>query len=224
MERVRIVALCIGAAVVYGIIHDEVTAHLCVEYFTVAHPHLFATQSAAVLGVAWGITGTWWIGLLLGTVLARVSTVDSGAPKLTAKSLAGRIGLIVIITTFSAIVSGIAVYYIATYSHLVLPDPNVSPEKHNMFYAVWAAHLASYFAAISTSLLVVLNVWSIRMKNIAGRVKNSVNVDCARLEGEPQLRPRYTMAALLAASDFSQPASKEEIEWVGASAVGRELL
>ena len=164
MDAFRIVAVCVGAAVVYGIIHDEFTAHLCVEYFTVAHPHLFTTQSPAVLGEAWGITGTWWLGLLLGIVLARVATVDSGAPILTAKFLAGRIGLIVSITAFSALVSGIVVYYAATNSHMILPDPNVSPEKHSMFYAVWAAHLASYFAAISISLLVVLNIWSIRMK------------------------------------------------------------
>ncbi|MBI2811372.1 MAG: hypothetical protein HYX67_11155 [Candidatus Melainabacteria bacterium] len=166
-ETARIVGLCVGAAVVYGIIHDEITAHLCVEYFTVAHPHLFATQSPAALGVLWGITGTWWLGLLLGIVLARVSTVDSGAPKSTANFIAGRIGLIVVITAFSALVSGMAVYFIAAHSHLTLPDPNVSPEKHSMFYAVWAAHLASYFAAISTSLLVVLNVWSVRLRNCA---------------------------------------------------------
>jgi hypothetical protein len=72
--------------------------------------------------------------------------------------------LIVSITAFSALVSGIVVYYAATNSHMILPDPNVPPEKHSMFYAVWAAHLASYFAAISISLLVVLNIWSIRMK------------------------------------------------------------
>ncbi len=165
-EALPIIALCVAVAVSYGIIHDEFTAHLCVEYFTVAHPHLFATQSAEVLGVAWGITGTWWLGLLLGIVLARVSTVESGAPKLTAKFLSGRIALIVLVTAFSAIVSGIAVYYIALNCHMLLPDPNVPTEKHTVFYAVWAAHLASYFAAISTSLLVVLNVWSIRMRTL----------------------------------------------------------
>jgi len=165
-EAFRVVALCVLAAVAYGIIHDEFTAHLCVEYFTVAHPHLFSTQSAELLGVAWGITGTWWLGLLLGIVMAHVSTVDSGSPKLTASFLAGRIALIVVVTAFSAIVSGITVYYIALSSHMILPDPNVPTEKHTVFYAVWAAHLASYFAAISMSLLVVLNVWSIRMRTV----------------------------------------------------------
>ena len=48
-------------------------------------------------------------------------------------------------------------------------------------------------------------------------------VDGGRLVIEPQTRPRYTMAELLAASDYSQPQPPEEREWVDAPSVGREL-
>lgn len=41
---------------------------------------------------------------------------------------------------------------------------------------------------------------------------------------DPKPRPRYTMAELLAASDYSQPQPAEEREWVDAPAVGRELI
>ena len=41
---------------------------------------------------------------------------------------------------------------------------------------------------------------------------------------DPKPRPRYTLAALLAASDYSQPQPAEEREWVDAPAVGRELI
>lgn len=44
-----------------------------------------------------------------------------------------------------------------------------------------------------------------------------------RLVIDPQPRHHYTMAQLLAASDYSQQPSAEELEWVGAPAVGREL-
>jgi len=37
-------------------------------------------------------------------------------------------------------------------------------------------------------------------------------------------RSRYTMAELLAASDYSQPQPPEEREWVDAPAVGREII
>lgn len=37
-------------------------------------------------------------------------------------------------------------------------------------------------------------------------------------------KPRYTMAELLAASDYSQPQPAQEREWVDAPAIGRELI
>lgn len=49
-------------------------------------------------------------------------------------------------------------------------------------------------------------------------------VDGGRLVVEPQSRPRYTLAELLAVSDYSQPQSSEEREWIDAPAVGGELL
>jgi antitoxin ChpS len=54
--------------------------------------------------------------------------------------------------------------------------------------------------------------------------KVGLAVDNGRLVIEPEPRPRYTMAELLAASDYSQPQHEEEREWVDAPAVGGELL
>lgn len=41
---------------------------------------------------------------------------------------------------------------------------------------------------------------------------------------DPKPRPRYTLAELLAASDYSQPQPVEELEWVNSPAVGGELI
>jgi len=41
---------------------------------------------------------------------------------------------------------------------------------------------------------------------------------------EPQKKPRYTLDELLAASDYSQPMSQEDREWIDAPPVGRELI
>jgi antitoxin ChpS len=54
--------------------------------------------------------------------------------------------------------------------------------------------------------------------------KVSLTVDKGRLVVEPRARPRYTLAELLAASDYSQPQPAEEREWVDSPAVGREPL
>lgn len=51
-----------------------------------------------------------------------------------------------------------------------------------------------------------------------------LSVDQGRLIIEPQPRRRYTLAELLAASDYSEPQPPEEREWVDTPAVGRELL
>jgi antitoxin ChpS len=51
-----------------------------------------------------------------------------------------------------------------------------------------------------------------------------VTVDGGRLVVEAAARPRYTLEELLAASDYSQPLSTEEQEWVDAPSVGKEIL
>lgn len=45
MESLKIILLYILAAIVYGICHDQVTARVCVEYFTIGHPPIFHTDS-----------------------------------------------------------------------------------------------------------------------------------------------------------------------------------
>jgi len=48
-------------------------------------------------------------------------------------------------------------------------------------------------------------------------------VDGERLLMERRPKPRYTLDELLAASDYSQPLTPEEQEWLDAPPVGREL-
>lgn len=51
-----------------------------------------------------------------------------------------------------------------------------------------------------------------------------VAVADGRLVVDPKPRPHYTLAELLAASDYSQPQPDEEREWVDAPFVGGELI
>jgi len=66
VEHFKIILLCLAAALVYRILHDQITARVCVEYFTVFHPPIFATHSPTLLALGWGVIATWWVGLLLG--------------------------------------------------------------------------------------------------------------------------------------------------------------
>lgn len=51
-----------------------------------------------------------------------------------------------------------------------------------------------------------------------------VAVDGERLVVDPKVKPRYTLAELLDASDYSHPQPTEEREWIDAPPAGRELL
>lgn len=74
----------------------------------------------------------------------------------------------------------------------------------------------SVMLAVPPALLDVLQ--------LTAGAKVGLAVDNGRLVIEPAARPRYTMAELLAASDYSQPQPAAEREWVDAPAVGRELI
>src|SRR5947209_19770425 len=69
MEALKIAASCVVAAVLYGIVHDEFTARICIEYFTVFHPPIFHTQSPPLLGIGWGLAATWWVGAVFAVPL-----------------------------------------------------------------------------------------------------------------------------------------------------------
>ena len=59
----------------------------------------------------------------------------------------------------------------------------------------------------------------------AGRVIDDQVVQDWAADLDPaRLKPRYTLAELLAASNPSQPLSAEERAWLDAPPVGRELL
>jgi hypothetical protein len=62
MQSAMIVLLSIASAVAYGISHDQVTARVCVEYFTIGHPPVFATESPTFLALGWGTIATCWSG------------------------------------------------------------------------------------------------------------------------------------------------------------------
>ena len=64
----------------------------------------------------------------------------------------------------------------------------------------------------------------LELLNLQAGATVGVAVENGRLVVEPEPRPRYTMAELLSASDYSLPQPPEEREWVDAPALGREPL
>jgi len=78
LEYLKIVLLCVTSAVCDGIVHDQFTARICIEYFTVFHPPVFGTQSPTLLAIGWGVIATWWVGAFLGIALAVAARAGHG--------------------------------------------------------------------------------------------------------------------------------------------------
>jgi hypothetical protein len=164
MPAVAIVALCIGSAMFYGILHDQVTARVCVEYFTIGHPPIFPTESATLLGIGWGVIATWWMGLLLGVPLAFAARAG-GRPKLSVRSLIRPIIGLLVVMGICAILAGLTGYALGRSGSIYLLEPMASRipgDRHARFLADLWAHSASYFVGLVGGIAVVVRVWRSR--------------------------------------------------------------
>ena len=156
-EAVRIILFATLAAVVYGILHDLITAHLCVEYFTVAHPPVFPTSSPILLGLGWGIIATWWVGLILGVLLATAARLGA-RPKLGFSALRRPILLLMLASAVAAFLAGLIGAALASSGLAPLPADLGFPipaDRHVAFFAVSLAHAASYLAGGVGGLVVI---------------------------------------------------------------------
>ncbi len=59
--------------------------------------------------------------------------------------------------------------------------------------------------------------------NLKAGTAVGVAVDGGRLVIEASPKPRYTLTELLAASDYSEPPTPEDREWLDAPPVGKEI-
>ncbi len=166
MESLKIILLCIVSTVVYGILHDQVTARVCVEYFTVGHAPIFHTPSPTILAFGWGTMGTWWVGLILGVVAALASRLGSW-PRLDAAHLVRPIACLLIVMAVASLLAGITGYQIAKASGLVLPEPlgpRIPKGHHHLFFADSLAHLAAYGVGAFGGLILCVRVLAQRYR------------------------------------------------------------
>lgn len=138
-----IVLLSIGAAILYGLIHDQITAHLAVEYFSVEHPPVLGgLTDPFLLGLVWGVLATWWVGLLLGIPLAVSARISPNRlPPLHARDLVRPIGILLVCMAVCAFLAGLTGWANALSGK---PPHTLRPALS----AVRWAHNASYISGI----------------------------------------------------------------------------
>ena len=146
MASLRIILLCVLSAVVYGILHDQVTARVCVEYFTVGHPNIFHTESPTLLAIGWGFVATWWVGLILG-ILAALAARCGPFPKFGAAHLVRPILCLLVVVAATSLVAGIVGYEMAKAGAVKLPESlaiRIPTAHRNQFLADLVAHQTAY--------------------------------------------------------------------------------
>jgi hypothetical protein len=158
METTKIICLAMLAAIGYGILHDQITARVCVEYFTIGHPPVFHTDDPTLLGLGWGVIATWWVGLPLGMLLAAAARVGS-LPKMDARDLLRPVGVLLACCAVLALIAGLVGYVLANRGVISL-DPwlaaRIPPARHALFLADGFAHMASYGGSFVGGLVLCL--------------------------------------------------------------------
>ncbi len=166
LQFVAIVALCVLAAVVYGVVHDQITARVCIEYFTIGHPPVFSVPvtSPTVIGFVWGIIATWWVGVGLGVPLAMAATLGR-RPRRDAASLLRPVAILMAVTGLLAVLCGAIGYFAAVRGWVFLLEPmasRVPGDRHVGFITDLWAHSASYLFGALGGVVLILQTWRSR--------------------------------------------------------------
>jgi len=176
VEALKIILLCLAAAVVYGICQDQITARVCLEYFTVGHPRIFETEDPTVLALGWGILATWWVGLLLGIPAALVARTGN-RPRVAARELIRPIGLLMLAMACFAALSGVIGYVLAgvgpAYDRRLFQK--LGAETYPRFMADAWAHGAAYLGGFVGGIALMIWIWqerNRRAKGVGSRLKS----------------------------------------------------
>jgi hypothetical protein len=161
MQAILIILLTVVASIVYGIAHDQVTARVCVEYFTIGHPRIIDSESPTLLAFAWGILATWWVGLIGGIILATAARSGS-RPQQRAGQLVRPLVWLLGTMAMTSVIAGVAGLSAAESGAVFLLQPMASMvpgEKHVAFIANLWAHVAAYFAGFVGVIVLAILTW-----------------------------------------------------------------
>lgn len=162
MRFLAIVGHAVLAAVVYGVLHDQVTIRICPEYFTVAHPRIVRTESLTLLALFWGVFATWWVGLPLGVLLGIAARTGRQWPKMSPSEIVSRIGVLLGVIGVLAVIAGVAAYMVGLGGEFRTHAPDLASRideaKHDRFMAAWAMHVTSYFAGAAGGVVLAVVV------------------------------------------------------------------
>lgn len=169
MEAIKIIGMSIAAAIFYGVVHDQITARICVEYFTIGHPPIFGTDDPTLLGLGWGIVATWWAGLLVGIPLA-IAARGGSRPQRSSASLVQPMTKLLLGMAICAGLAGLLGWFLARLGAVYLTGPiadEVPSDRHVAFLTDLWVHLASYMCGFLGGIVLIVTVWRSRRPAMA---------------------------------------------------------
>ena len=158
-EFLKIVAISVGASVLYGLIHDQITIRICPAYFTVFHPPIFPQNNLTILALCWGVAATWWAGMMSGIVLALAARAGR-EPRVPASELIKPIAILLVVMACCATIAGFAGYHYAKVNHvrgmLAPGDAGTAMDVYPPLIADWWTHSASYAVGFAGAIVLSL--------------------------------------------------------------------
>ena len=152
VEGLRIIGLCIVAAIAFGVTHDLFSVAVCPEYLGIHHRSI-GTQSPVLLAFAWGFLATWWFGVASGLVFAVCCRVGE-LPQLSWFELKWPIVRVLTAILVLAILTWLMVYLVSG----IFPSQSYNDDRLLRSTAVMhkQSYLLSGIATISLAIWIVV--------------------------------------------------------------------
>jgi hypothetical protein len=160
-----ILGVFVAAAVLFGLVHDQITARVSIEYFTIAHEPIVRSESPTVLGLVWGVVATWWAGALGGIVVS-LAAREGPWPRLSWREFVRPAQILAAVMGVGALGAGVAGYWLTAHGVVpIVPDYEdlIPPARQARFMAAVFAHRVSYAVGFLGTGAVALRALRVRM-------------------------------------------------------------
>jgi hypothetical protein len=166
------IGIAVIAAVIYGIVNDQITATVSPEYYSVFKRDQFEPimglmfAPTRVVALVTGTMGTWWYGLFLGIMLGICSMVGRCAPLPTRRYIQA-VGWVMTTTMGVSVLFGVVAYIAEPF---IKPDVVHWPflagiEDVRSAFAVGWWHNGAYLGAFAASIVAGYRVQRERMRD-----------------------------------------------------------
>ena len=155
---VQLIGGCTLFACLLGIALDVVTANVAVEYFTVHHPRLIASQNPWAMALLWGVVAAWWAGALGGAFAAMVNEFRSSP--LPPRQILRWVEIACVVLWGIMILILVGIYFAA--EMVPMDARRESFESDRRLVAVAMAHQYEYWLGIVAAIVVGFKIWRAR--------------------------------------------------------------